>query len=180
MSKSTANRFSPEVRERTLHLVQEHQAEYPVAVPSGIALDASSGPARGCDVANGPYDHCRRYGQSASRSRLPTVFCRSSEPTLEWVTWFNQKRLLSSIGYIPPAEAEANYYKRLGVQSEKVVLLKRISLRDFRSYSLSCAPSTRQPCHRISRAIYRNLHYSCRAQGIARVRPFLPHGRVER
>jgi putative transposase len=30
--------------------------------------------------------------------------------TLEWVAWFNHQRLLASIGYIPPAEAEANYY----------------------------------------------------------------------
>lgn len=34
--------------------------------------------------------------------------------TLEWVAWFNHKRLHSSIGYIPPAEAEANYYNQLG------------------------------------------------------------------
>jgi transposase InsO family protein len=33
--------------------------------------------------------------------------------TLEWVAWFNNHRLLESIGYIPPAEAEANYYRRL-------------------------------------------------------------------
>ncbi|WP_373281464.1 IS3 family transposase [Herbaspirillum rubrisubalbicans] len=32
--------------------------------------------------------------------------------TLEWVAWFNHHRLLESIGYIPPAEAEANYYSR--------------------------------------------------------------------
>ena len=31
--------------------------------------------------------------------------------TLEWVHWFNHSRLLGSIGYIPPAEAEANYYR---------------------------------------------------------------------
>ena len=31
--------------------------------------------------------------------------------TLEWVSWFNNHRLLSSIGYIPPAEAEINYYR---------------------------------------------------------------------
>jgi transposase InsO family protein len=30
--------------------------------------------------------------------------------TLEWVDWFNNRRLLEPIGYIPPAEAEANYY----------------------------------------------------------------------
>ena len=29
--------------------------------------------------------------------------------TLEWVAWFNNHRLLAPIGYIPPAEAEANY-----------------------------------------------------------------------
>jgi len=32
--------------------------------------------------------------------------------TLEWVSWFNHHRLLESIGYIPPAEAEANYYQQ--------------------------------------------------------------------
>ena len=30
--------------------------------------------------------------------------------TLEWVDWFNNKRLLEPIGYIPPAEAETRYY----------------------------------------------------------------------
>ena len=33
--------------------------------------------------------------------------------TLEWVSWFNHDRLLAPIGYIPPAEAEANYYRAL-------------------------------------------------------------------
>lgn len=33
--------------------------------------------------------------------------------TLEWVSWFNHDRLLGPIGYIPPAEAEANYYRAL-------------------------------------------------------------------
>ena len=32
---------------------------------------------------------------------------------LEWVSWFNDTRLLAPIGYIPPAEAEANYYRAL-------------------------------------------------------------------
>ena len=30
--------------------------------------------------------------------------------TLEWVSWFNHHRLMEPLGYIPPAEAEANYY----------------------------------------------------------------------
>jgi putative transposase len=33
--------------------------------------------------------------------------------TLEWVHWFNNRRLLSSIGNMPPAEAEACYYASL-------------------------------------------------------------------
>ena len=33
--------------------------------------------------------------------------------TLEWVHWFNHQRLLEPIGYIPPAEAEAQYYRQL-------------------------------------------------------------------
>ncbi len=32
--------------------------------------------------------------------------------TLEWVSWFNHHRLLETIGYIPPAEAEANYWRQ--------------------------------------------------------------------
>jgi putative transposase len=35
--------------------------------------------------------------------------------TLEWVDWFNNRRLLEPIGNIPPAEAEAAYYAQLAV-----------------------------------------------------------------
>jgi putative transposase len=40
--------------------------------------------------------------------------------TLEWVSWFNHYRLLGPIGYIPPAEAEANYYRQLASQATTV------------------------------------------------------------
>ena len=36
--------------------------------------------------------------------------------TLEWVDWFNNRRLLEPIGNIPPAEAEARYYATLDEQ----------------------------------------------------------------
>lgn len=36
--------------------------------------------------------------------------------TLEWVDWFNNRRLLEPIGNIPPAEAEAAYYAMLAEQ----------------------------------------------------------------
>lgn len=32
--------------------------------------------------------------------------------TLQWVHWFNHERLLQPIGNIPPAEAEANYWRQ--------------------------------------------------------------------
>ena len=31
--------------------------------------------------------------------------------TLEYVDWFNHRRLLEPIGHIPPTEKEANYYR---------------------------------------------------------------------
>jgi transposase InsO family protein len=35
--------------------------------------------------------------------------------TLAWVDWFNMRRLLGPIGYIPPAEYEARYYQQAAV-----------------------------------------------------------------
>ena len=32
--------------------------------------------------------------------------------TLTWVDWFNTRRLLEPIGYVPPAEFEARYYEQ--------------------------------------------------------------------
>ncbi|MGA0844878.1 MAG: IS3 family transposase [Arenicellales bacterium] len=40
--------------------------------------------------------------------------------TLEWVHWFNHLRLLEPIGYIPPAEAEANYWRQLASEATPV------------------------------------------------------------
>ena len=38
--------------------------------------------------------------------------------TLQWVHWFNHIRLLEPIRYIPPAEAEANYWRQLDQKAE--------------------------------------------------------------
>ena len=40
--------------------------------------------------------------------------------TLEWVAWFNHHRLMGPLGYIPPAEHEANYYSHLASQATSV------------------------------------------------------------
>lgn len=47
--------------------------------------------------------------------------------TLEWVDWFNHRRLLEPIGYIPPAEFEADYWRKEG--EEETEGLKKSSLR---------------------------------------------------
>ncbi len=55
--------------------------------------------------------------------------------TLEWVDWFNNRRLLEPIGNIPPAEAEARYY----ASQQEVALaakLKPPSLRQTRRGSV--------------------------------------------
>lgn len=41
--------------------------------------------------------------------------------TLEWVAWFNAHRLHGALGYIPPAEAEANYYRSKAQNLREVV-----------------------------------------------------------
>ncbi|SCC94571.1 hypothetical protein THIX_60629 [Thiomonas sp. X19] len=40
--------------------------------------------------------------------------------TLEWVAWFNNHRLMEPLGYIPPAEAEANYWRQQASQATTV------------------------------------------------------------
>ena len=42
--------------------------------------------------------------------------------TLEWVSWFNTQRLLEPIGYLPPAEYEAQYYARTNSDLAELVL----------------------------------------------------------
>jgi len=54
------------------------------------------------------------YKTELIHKRAPWKSREAVEPaTLEWVSWFNHHRLLESIGYVPPAEYEANYYRRL-------------------------------------------------------------------
>jgi len=54
--------------------------------------------------------------------------------TLEWVDWFNNRRLLEPIGDVPPAEYEMMYYRQLE-ESTMVAWLKQTSLRNTRGDS---------------------------------------------
>ncbi len=38
--------------------------------------------------------------------------------TLEWIHWFNTRRLLEPIGYLPPAEYEEAYYRSQSTPAE--------------------------------------------------------------
>jgi transposase InsO family protein len=49
--------------------------------------------------------------------------------TLEWVSWFNHHRLLEPIGYIPPAEAEANYWRQQTKASSTTKPARRAALK---------------------------------------------------
>jgi transposase InsO family protein len=54
------------------------------------------------------------YKAEVIHKRKPWKTAESVEiATLEWAARFNHHRLLEPIGYIPPAEAEANYYRSI-------------------------------------------------------------------
>ncbi|SOT46186.1 transposase [Burkholderia cenocepacia] len=54
------------------------------------------------------------YKAELIHRRAPSKTRESVElATLEWVAWYNHHRLMEPLGYIPPAEAEANYYGQL-------------------------------------------------------------------
>jgi transposase InsO family protein len=42
--------------------------------------------------------------------------------TLEWVWWFNERRLLEPLGYLPPAEYEAAFHRRRATQAVEAAL----------------------------------------------------------
>ena len=46
--------------------------------------------------------------------------------TLDWVDWFNNRRLLEPIGFIPPAEAEERYFAML---NHKAIVTGRLGVR---------------------------------------------------
>ena len=51
---------------------------------------------------------CQAYGYGFGYGWVDVELAK-----LNWVDWFNHRRLLSSIGYVPPAEFEMAYYRQL-------------------------------------------------------------------
>lgn len=86
--------YSPEVRERVIRMVREQLDQF----NSEWAAIRSIAEKFGCKTEV-------IHQQGPWREASP-VECA----TLTWVDWFNQRRLLGSIGEVPPAELEAAYY----------------------------------------------------------------------
>jgi hypothetical protein len=63
--------------------------------------------AKGCALTGLPAGKIGvRYGFRNNKEALELAI-------LQCVPWFNHQRLLSSIGYIPSAKAEVNFYRQL-------------------------------------------------------------------
>ncbi len=128
MSKTT-NKFAPEVRERALHnrrpahrggLIHhsdrgnqyvsikytERLAEAGIEPSVGSVGDSYDNAL--AETINGLYKAEVIHRCGPWRSFEAVEFA-----TLEWVDWFNHRRLLEPIGNIPPAEAKKNYYAML-------------------------------------------------------------------
>ncbi|MFY9655689.1 MAG: integrase core domain-containing protein [Methylocystis sp.] len=137
-SSKTTNKFSPEVRERAVRMVRDHQREYSsqwaaissIASKIGCTAQTLSNWVRQAERDAGVEPSVGSVGDSYDNALAETVNglykaeviwrrgpWRSLEQvefdTLEWVDWFNNRRLLEPIGNIPPAEAEARYYAQI-------------------------------------------------------------------
>ena len=73
---------------------------------------------------------------SVNFSRSSGSLLLARRETLKWVEWFNNRRLLEPIGYIPPAEAEERYYAQFNAL-DMVASREVISLRQTRRGSIS-------------------------------------------
>jgi Integrase core domain len=94
MASKTTNRFSPEVRARARFGCFRAREGSFLAV--GDSYDNAL-----AETINGLYKAEVVHRRGPWRTFEAVEFA-----TLEWVDWFNNRRLLEPIGFIPPAEAE--------------------------------------------------------------------------
>ncbi|MGF9759575.1 IS3 family transposase [Microvirga sp. 0TCS3.31] len=86
----------------------ERMAELGLSHPSGVSVTHTTTPWRETVIGLFKAEVIHRLGPWRSFEAVEFA-------TLEWVNWFNNRRLLELIGSIPPAEAEAAYYTQLKV-----------------------------------------------------------------
>jgi transposase len=147
----TPNKFSREVREPVVRMVQEYRGEYPslwaaiesiapkigcvpqtlhewvkrVEVNKGVREGVTTSEAQRVKELEREVKEVRRANEILKLAffhrRAPWKTKEAVEfATLKWVFWFNHHRLLQPIGYILPAQAEANYYRQLASQTSTV------------------------------------------------------------
>lgn len=111
MTDPRQRRFSPEVRERAgrrrrLHQ-GDHASQWAATEPSVGSVGDSDDNAL-AETINGlcKAEVIHRHGPWRNFDAVEFA-------TLEWVDWFNHRRLLEPIGNVPPAQAEARYYAAL-------------------------------------------------------------------
>ena len=107
MTSTSTNKFSPEIRARAVRMVLDHASEH----PSRWAAVTSIAAKIGCTPQT-LHDWVRK-AEVIHRREPWRNFEAVEFATLEWVDWFNNRRLLEPIGNIPPAEAEQRYYAML-------------------------------------------------------------------
>lgn len=97
MGKS--KRYAPEVKERAARMALEREREH------GSRGDSYDNALAESVIGLYKTEAIRRKG-------LWRGFDDVEYATLEWVDWYNTQRLFGPIGLIPPAEHEANYYRK--------------------------------------------------------------------
>src|SRR5688572_13344763 len=123
MTKQASPKYSLEVHGRAVRMVFDYPGDHasqwaasarsrrssaarrrPCATESGrLSVTKACELVRRATTGSGSRDW---NGKSANCAKPTTV----EFATLEWVDWFNNRRLLEPIGGIPPSEAEARYY----------------------------------------------------------------------
>ena len=102
---------------RSGHDNQNHRSSSPEYAPS-VGSKGDSYDNALAETINGLYKTELIHPRSPWKTRESVEIA-----TLQWVHWFNHQRLLEPIGYIPPAEAEAQYWRLTATQVSNDVLL---------------------------------------------------------
>ncbi len=110
MSKTT-NKFSPEVRERAVRLVFDNEGRHESRWQAVMSISAKIG------CAPQTLNEWIKKAEVIHRRGPWRNFEAVEYAALEWVDWFNNRRLLEPIGNIPPAEAEANFHATMETEA---------------------------------------------------------------
>ena len=118
MTSRTTNRYAPEVRDRAVRMVLDHERDYASRWAAVVSIAAKIGCAPQSLhewVKKTEVDGGRRAGVPTEVAAHPSArsvaivrgrrICDAG-----MVNWFNHRRLLEPIGNIPPAEAEERYF----------------------------------------------------------------------